>query len=45
MLALIGNHTEVDESELQKRLDSVSGKSEKFFETVDEIVQEESIKS
>ncbi|KAF9454273.1 hypothetical protein P691DRAFT_770710, partial [Macrolepiota fuliginosa MF-IS2] len=44
MLALIGSRIE-DETELQSHLDYVASKSEKFFETVDEVIQEEMLKS
>jgi hypothetical protein len=45
MLALIGSHAEPEGSEIQQQLDYVSAKSEKFFEIVEEIVQEESMKA
>ncbi|KAJ3557998.1 hypothetical protein NP233_g11597 [Leucocoprinus birnbaumii] len=45
MLALVGGRIENQESEIQNILDHASRKSEKFFETIEEIVQEESIKA
>lgn len=45
MLALIEGRAEFEEGELLNHLDSVAGKSEKFFESVEEVVQEEILKS
>lgn len=44
MLALIGDRME-DENDIQQHLDCVASKSEKFFEDVEDVLQEEMLKS